>query len=314
MSAGPRRVLVTGATGIIGRHVIALLAQRGEDVHAVARCPAPGPAPGSVAWHATDLLQPGAGAALVERVAPTHLLHLAWNTEPGRYWSAPDNLDWVAASLGLLRAFAAGPGRRAVFAGSCAEYAWSDETLSEDGTPIRPASLYGSAKAAMHQCVAAAAGTLGLSYAWGRVFFVYGPHEAQRRLIPEVVRSLLAGREALCTPGLQQRDFMHTTDVAAAFVALLDSDWHGPVNVASGRCVEVREIVRTLGALIGRPELVRLGARAAPAGEPMRLAADVRILQERIGFRPEVSLDDGLADAVEWWRAHDTQGAPAQGR
>ena len=131
--SNPRRVLLTGASGFIGRHVVPLLKSREFEVHAISRSRA-------------DLLIPGVAAALVESIRPTHLLHLAWNAEPGRFWTAPDNLDWVAASLGLHRSFAALGGGRAVFAGSCAEYDWTHSLLDEAATPCAPATLYGIAK------------------------------------------------------------------------------------------------------------------------------------------------------------------------
>ena len=102
-------------------------------------------------WHRADLLDREQTSALMKAVAPTHLLHFAWYAEPGKYWHSEENLRWVEASLRLLRAFAGAGGRRIVIAGTCAEYAWTREThCKEESTPLRPATLYGSAKHALH--------------------------------------------------------------------------------------------------------------------------------------------------------------------
>lgn len=284
---GPQRVLVTGASGFIGRHAVPLLQGRGFEVHGIGRDRA-------------DLLRPSTIPDLLRHIRPTHLLHLAWNTVPGQFWTAPDNLDWVAASLLLHRSFVAAGGERAVFVGTCAEYEWSYNLLEEAVTPCAPATLYGIAKDSLRRLLQAA--PEGVRIAWGRVFFVYGPHEANTRLVPDVITSLLAGREAMCGEGLIERDFLHVADVAAALVALLESGVTGPVNIASGLCLPVREVIIRIARQIGRPEMVRLGIRPTSASEPPRLAAAIHRLHDEVGFRPARSLDEGLAQTIAWWR------------
>src|SRR5688572_5202958 len=113
-----KRILVTGASGFIGRHCLPSLVQAGFEVHAAARRPLPELAPGQVIWHRVDALVPEAWAGLVQKLAPTHLLHLAWVATPGVYWSSPENLRWVESSLALLREFADSGGRRVVMSGT----------------------------------------------------------------------------------------------------------------------------------------------------------------------------------------------------
>lgn len=299
-----RRVLVTGATGFVGRHCPAELAARGYEVHAVtSREAGPGLEAPGVVWHRADLLGRGAARALVGAVGPTHLLHLAWYAEPGKFWASAENFRWVSASLELFEAFAAAGGRRVVAAGTCAEYEWGGEAPCVEGaTPLRPATVYGACKHATRVVLEAFAAQRGLSAAWGRVFFLYGPHEHPARLVSSVTRSLLRGEPARCTHGRQVRDFLHAGDVGRAFVSLLDSDARGPVNVASGEPVALREVVSALGELTGRPELVELGAVEAPAGEPAVLVADATRLRAEAGWAPARTLRDGLAETVEWWR------------
>ena len=298
-----KRVLVTGAGGFVGRHALAPLAERGYEVHAVSRSRL-GPEQSGVSWHAADLLAPGAAERLCAQVRPTHLLHLAWYTEPGHYWRSPENLRWVEASLALLRAFGGEGGLRVVTAGTCAEYDWAaGARCDERSTPVRPATLYGACKGALATIQRAYAAEAGLSQAWGRLFFLYGPDEHPTRLVASVASALLAGRPAECTSGEQRRDFLHAADAADAFAALLDGEVEGPVNIASGESVPVRHVISRIARLAGNPDLVRLGARPTPAGEPAELGARVERLRDEAGWRPRRSLEDGLAEVVAWWRA-----------
>ena len=150
----------------------------GHEVHAVTTKERP-PGGDRLSWHRADLL---ASADIVTEVAPEVLVHLAWYVEPGRYWTAPENIRWLEASLALLRAFAGAGGRRAVVAGTSAEYDWHavGGRCHEQRTPLRPATLYGAAKHALHTAAAPYAEQAGFELAWGRIFFVYGPGEPRR--------------------------------------------------------------------------------------------------------------------------------------
>jgi len=298
--------MLTGASGFVGRQTLAALAAAGHEVHAVAR--RRGPDAAGVSWHEADLL---AGAEVLEQVEPQVLVHLAWYAEHGKFWSSTENVRWVQASLGLLRAFAAAGGRRIVIAGSCAEYEWGGERdLNERDSPLRPATLYGVCKDALRRVAEAYALEASLELAWARLFFLYGPHEAPARLVPAVIRPLLAGERAATTAGAQVRDFMHVRDAADALAALADSGLIGPVNVASGQPLSVVEVIELIGALTGSPQLIDRGARPTPPSEPARIVADVSRLEQQLGFRPSIPLRDGLAATIDWWRGQPA-GAPS---
>lgn len=288
------RVLLTGGSGFVGREALAPLLSRGAEVHLLSRRPGH---PTGVHAHRLDLLTDDP-SRLLAYIRPSHLLHFAWYAEPGKFWNAPENLDWTAASLRLVRAFAAAGGQRAVIAGTCAEYDWSQPPLSEAGTPLRPASLYGETKASLFRLLDKAAPALDLSFAWGRIFFPYGPYESAARLTGSVMDAVLTGRPAELSEGLQERDFLHVSDVGAAFVALLASNVEGAVNIGSGEAIAVRALVEKIAAIRHCGHLMRFGARPMQPGEPPVLIADVARLQEEVGFRPRFDLDTGLADAL----------------
>jgi nucleoside-diphosphate-sugar epimerase len=242
-------------------------------------------------------------ADLVASIGASHLLHLAWYAEPGKFWNSAENLRWVRASLSLAQAFAEAGGREMAVAGSCAEYDWTlaGGDCVEGVTPLNPATLYGASKHALRLVLEAYAREAKLRLAWGRIFLLYGPWEHKARLVPSVILPLLAGREALCSHGAQVRDFMHAADVAGAFAALLDSPVSGPVNIASGHAVPIRDLVGLLGRELGGESLIRLGALAD--NSPPRLVPAVDRLRREVGFRPAFTLEEGLRDAILWWRS-----------
>jgi nucleoside-diphosphate-sugar epimerase len=297
-----KRLLLTGPNGFIGRHCLPFLRERGYEVHAVV------PEKGmelefpAVEWHVVDLLSPTQSQALIKSVEPSHLLHFAWVTQPGSYWTSGENLRWFRASLELLEAFRLRGGRRVLMAGSCAEYDWRYGYCSEAVTPLTPTSLYGTCKKALYEVLESFARQEGLSVAWGRIFFLYGPHEHPSRLVASVISAILAQRPAPSTQTTQIRDFLYVEDVASAFAALLDSEVQGAVNIASGQPVLVGEIVRRIGEQLGRADLVQGGALPISPSDPPLLVADVTRLRDELAWIPSYSLEAGLRRSIEWWK------------
>ncbi|MFL5963066.1 MAG: NAD-dependent epimerase/dehydratase family protein [Gaiellaceae bacterium] len=278
-----KRILVTGGGGLIGRHALPALRALGFDVRAVGRREA-------------DLHDAAAVEALLARIRPTHLLHLAWITTHGSYWTSPENDRWVESSLQLVRRFHESGGRRAVIAGTCAEYDWSGAVCSEETTRLAPTSRYGRAKDELRRRLEAEGVP---AFAWGRIFFTFGPGEQSQRLVPSVASSLLRGTPAACTHGRQVRDYLYAGEVASAFAALAESDITGPVNVASGCGVELRILLGELAELAGRPDLLRFGALEATVGEAPAVVADTARLKDEVGWRPATTLRAGLARTLE---------------
>jgi nucleoside-diphosphate-sugar epimerase len=301
-----RRVLVTGAGGFIGRQAVRALQRRKFEVHAIARHRVPGLEP--IRWHDGDLLDPSAVDSVLEQVSPTHLLHLAWCTEHGRFWNDPANKAWGPATVRLATSFANVGGRRVVMAGSCAQYDWADNALGPDGiadertTPRKPATVYGVAKQTTGRDVEEYANRTGMSFAMGLIFVPFGPYEHPDRLVPSIARRVLGGEPAPSTAGTQVGDFLHVRDCGAAFAALTESDVTGSVNIASGRGTSVATVARTVARLAGREDLLRPGEIPTREGEPSRLVACISRLRDEVRFAPSVDLELGLREAVEWWR------------
>ncbi len=296
-----KRVLVTGAGGFIGRHCVPALVESGFEVHATDLQLDLDFGP-DVQFHPANLMDPAQVQLLVQSAKPSHLLHLAWETTPGSYWNSPSNLQWIRASQELLTRFTSRSVDRAVAAGTCAEYDWTQGYCSESRTPLRPRQLYGESKNTFREIFETDCNQKKLSYTWGRIFHLFGPGEKPDRLVPSIILDLLHNRLARCTHGMQLRDFLYVKDVASAFVSILNSKIQGAVNIGSGIPMRVRDVIAEIARLLDRSCLVKYGAVPMPMDEPTSIVADVRRLNQEVGWFPSFSLEKGLEETIRWWQ------------
>lgn len=291
------RVLLTGASGYLGQHVLARLRERGCDVVLLGRSRPLGE--GDLPWLPVDLLDGHDLASALCESQASHLLHLAWYAEYGKYWASPLNLRWVDASLRLLQAFTEQGGKHAVMAGTCAEYDWCGEgLLHEDTTPLNPASLYGAAKDATRRLAQAWCREQGVTLAWGHVFFPFGPGEAQQRMVPSLIDVFRGDSQPFGVNAEAWRGMLPVRDAAEALVHLLSQGCEGRYNICSGQPVQVGEVVRTLARLCGADPSPVLALTTARPGDPAMLVGDnTRLLAT--GWRPTQTLEQGLSLQVD---------------
>ncbi|MFO0417132.1 MAG: NAD-dependent epimerase/dehydratase family protein [Pseudomonadota bacterium] len=300
-------VLVTGGQGFIGRHTLAPLVERGYRVHLLSRSPASSELVSfgsNVTHHRVDLHDTDNSLPLIKALKATHLLHLAWETRHGQFWSAPDNLDWIVTSKLVLLAFIEGGGSRAVAVGTSAEYDWSQaqDRLIEGVSKLAPLSMFGQTKLAFRKTMLSIAERHSVSVAWARPFMVFGEGEDARRFVSAAAIKLLRGEPVEASIGDQVRDLMHVSDLARGLVALLDSPVTGDVNIASGKPRTVAEVLKLLSELIGAPHLLRLGSKPKQPHEPARIVAATERLNKEVGFKPKASLRDRFKQTLDWWR------------
>jgi nucleoside-diphosphate-sugar epimerase len=300
------KILVTGATGFVGRHALPRLIESGAQIHAVTRS-RPAERFAGVHWLGADLLDSTKRAELMCAVRPDMLVHFAWETATGRFWSARSNIDWTVATLDLLRLGAEHGIGRVVGVGSCAEYAGGAKPCQECHTAIAPNSLYGAAKDGVRRVLQAYAEQDGLSWAWARLFHPTGADERQDRLVPSVAAALASGTPVKLTSGSAIRDVIDVRDAGRAIAELALSPVKGPVNIGRGEPVSIRQLAETLGRIAGRPDLLHFGALPDRAGEPPHLVADIDRLINEVGFQPQKTLEESLSDILDHWRRRSRQ-------
>ncbi len=292
------RILVTGASGFIGRHALVPLQKLGFEVHAVARTSRENVS--GIQWHVANLLNPDETSELLQKVQPTHLLHFAWYAEHGKFWNSEQNLEWLSATLRLLKIFVECGGKRFVGSGSCAEYGWDGRSVYEERAPLNPATLYGATKASAYLTGSAFAQTKEITFAWGRIFHLFGPGEFPNRIVPALIRAHLTGEPLDCSQGTQLRDFLPVSAVAEAFAHLCASEVEGAVNIGSGRGVTLRELSEKISMAVDRKADIRFGAFQDSG--PEQLVPSVKRLTDEAGWKPPFDFDAGIAETVKWWQ------------
>lgn len=291
-----KRVLVTGATGLIGKYAIQPLLDLGFEVFAVSSKDAKCKIQNAKCIKA-DLLDFGDIKRIFEEVKPEYLLHFAWDTTPGVYLESNINFDWIKASLEMLKQFKANGGKRAVFAGTCFEYDFVEEPLNETTTRLNPTSTYAKCKTYLNGLATLYSFKNDISFGWGRIFYVYGENEHEKRLVPHVIKSLRENKEVKITSGELKRDYMFAGDIAAGFVAFLNSDAQGSVNICTGEAPKIKEIVDYIAQKFDKKHLVKYVDDCA--NQPKIIVGDNTRLSTEIKFTPEHTLISGLEKMIK---------------
>ncbi len=301
------RALVTGAGGFVGANLVRRLLSDGHEVHATSR-------PGSEPWrlrgvdaevHAVDLADTDAIRAVVDKVRPEWIFHLAAH---GAYSWQTDLQDILAVNVlgatALIDAAREADVQAFIQAGSSSEYGYKDHAPSEDER-VEPNSAYAVAKAAATHYATFVAARDGARLATLRLYSIYGPWEDPGRLMPTIAMHGLEGR----LPGLvapdTARDFVHVDDACDAFVRAAEAPGLMPgavLNVGSGRQTTLRQVVEVARRVLAIEQEPDWGSMTARSWDTSVWVSDPRRIESELGWRATTSLDRGLRELADWLR------------
>jgi nucleoside-diphosphate-sugar epimerase len=297
-------ILVTGAGGFVGAAVVEAALAAGHEVTALVRNDT-----GRIAHLAdrasllrVDLADSAEVAALLGPAKPDIVIHCAWEGVGGALRSGDIQLDNIRTAVALADAAVAAGVRKFVGIGSQAEYGRYDRRIVETDLP-QPTMLYGAAKLAASHLVAQRCREARVSFAWLRLFSVYGRGDNPNWLIPSAAASLVQGKAPKCTSGTQKWDYLHIDDVARGVLATAATDGAtGVFNLSSGNPVAVRTIVEMLRDIAAPGLALIFGEIPFGPDQIMHLEGDNSRLAAATGWSPEVPLPVGLAGVVEEMR------------
>ncbi|MEI8377516.1 MAG: NAD(P)-dependent oxidoreductase [bacterium] len=289
-----KKVILTGATGLIGQYSIESLLEKGFEVFAISTKEQP---KSDITWIKADLLNFSDLKKVFEEVKPDYLLHFGWDVTHGKYLESESNVDWLKSSLEMLKCFKNNGGKRAVFAGTCFEYELGDDLLKEYETPTNPATKYGKCKNELNQMANLYAKENDISFGWGRIFYVYGKNENPNRLIPYIINNLKNNQQVILKSGDLIKDYLYGKDIAAAFVEFLDSQIQGDVNICSNNPIKIKDMALLIAQKLNKNNLLEL--QPIKNNEPQIILGDNTRLTQEVGYIYKYSLESGIEDLLK---------------
>lgn len=304
-----KRIVVTGATSMIGTALIEECQKENVEVYAVVRMDSP----------KLSRLKPGEHLHLVDcDLEHLHELpekisgscdvfyHVAWgNTGENRNRSTELQSRNITYTLEAVKAAKALGCHTFIGAGSQAEYGPMDVDKIGPESPARPTTPYGAAKLAAGQLSAMLCKELGIGWIWPRIFSVYGIHEKETTMIASGLRKMLRGETTEFTPAEQRWDYLYSKDAGRAYYLMGEKGRPGSVYcVGSGKARPLKEYIEIMAALTGAAE-TGIGKRPYPEGAVMNLCADIENLQNDTGFVPLYTFEEGIRETIKWISRED---------
>lgn len=304
------RVLVTGASGFIGSHLVRRLVEGGADVHALSSSVSSAfpvrlvDLRDRIVLHGANLIDRGALEELMRRVRPSVVFHLGAYTHVGKSWQRVDECIQVniQGTVNLLGALEEVGYERFVYCGSSDVYGDIDVPFRESDE-VNPLSPYAVSKyAAENYCRMLHAG-VGRPIVCIRPFNAYGPAQTPDRVIPEIIVRALRGQELKMTSGTQTREFNFVEDLAEGFVQIATTEGvEGEIfNLGSGEETSMRDLTTTILDLMGNPIEPRFGALPDRPGEIWRRYSDSSKVQTMVGWQPRHAFRQGLELTIDWY-------------
>lgn len=308
LNAGDRaRLLVTGGAGFVGSHLVRLLLSQGRPVvvydnFRAGRRESLASTSDLLSVYDGDVRDHQSLRDAVQLYRPRAVIHLAALHYIPYCSSHPvETLEVnVVGTQVVLEACRDADVRRFVFVSSAAVYAPGDRAHKEDDA-LGPSDIYGLSKLFGEQLIHQFHGATGITSYIARLFNVYGPGETNPHVIPEIVEQLGRGDRLELGNTSARRDLVHARDVARALVCLLENETPpiGVFNVGTGRETSVDEVIDLMEAELGRAiQVEHSPARMRPVDRP-HLRADASLMRDKLGWRPTISLRQGLRELLK---------------
>lgn len=289
-----KKVLLTGATGLIGKELIKPLLDNGYKIFAISRKAIPNS--NTVAWLAGDLFDTQFIKSCCKKAQADILVHLAWKVTRD-YAYSNENFSFLASSISLLQEFQQNGGKQVFISGSFSEYDDSKPFLTEN-TPINANDmLYTFCKNKLHEISEKFCRQNALDFCYGRIFNVFGHNEDDKRLTKYILNCLSQDKEAIIKSGPLQKDYLYSREIARAIVHILNKNYTGTINICSGKPVTIKELALKFAKKFNKEHLLKFENNFG--NQPQIIYGDNSILCSQLKYQYFYTLDQAVDEVFE---------------
>lgn len=306
------RVLLTGASGFVGSHVLIELLEQEIPVAILLRS-------SSDVWRIqshldqvtiirgeltrTDQILPQ-----ISKFSPDTLINLAWNGVENKFRNDSKQITENLKLIEILFEIAKNSGIRSFIGiGSQAEYGPRNAITGEEDETL-PSTLYGVAKLSAFHLLKVLCQANDIRFAWLRIFSSYGPKDNPDWFIPYLIKQFLIHETPKLTKGEQLWDYIYVSDAANAIIKVANTHAAtGVFNLGSGKINTVKYIAETIRDIINPTLPIDFGAIPYRSDQVMHLQANVKRLEKMVGWQPAVSLEDGIEKTIEWCKSYESR-------
>ena len=290
------KVLITGASGFLGSHLLQCLSDLGAEVHATSRMPR-AVVPGGPCWWHSSLTSMEDVREIFSKVKPDIVYHMAGyvGASPSRDLVLPTFRSLLASTINVLISASEIGCRRVILSGSLTEPRASESNAT-------PSSPYAAAKWAASGYGRMFHALYGLPTVVVTPFMTYGPGQDSQKLIPSVILSLLRNEDPRLSSGQWEADWIFVHDVIEGFLtaAIVPGIEGVTVDLGTGMKRSIREVVELIATLMDSPSKLKFGAVGDRPMEPIRVANNMET-QRRLGWKAKTSLQAGLVQTIKWY-------------
>lgn len=298
-----KKILVSGATGFIGRNTLEYLHKAKFDIIGLyqnqTQITLDFP---YVEWEQGDLLLPAVQERILKKHKPEYLLHLAWSVPPKDFWHSLANINWMSASISLFRQFCEQGGKHFIGAGSIAEYNWNYSELKEDETPYQPQTLYGQCKRSLYEILSQLKKQNydSTHLRWAYIGYFFGIGEPGNKLISQLINKLKNKEKMNLSSRDIIRDYAQIKYLAQGLTQLVLSEQDVNINMSGNNQVSLESIVNFIADYYDVPRtLAQYGKYESVIREPKILKVNTERMNKILGFYIENSFFQDLKEIME---------------
>lgn len=288
-----KKILLTGATGLIGKELIKPLLENDYEIFAISRKPCKNE--NTVTWLSGDLFDTQFIKHCCKKARADILIHLAWKVT-GDYANSNENFSFLASSISLLQEFQQNGGKQVFFCGSYFEYDFSQTVITEQSKLAPEKMAYTFCKNELRKIAEKFCRQNAVNFCYGRIFNVFGHNEDKKRLTRQILDNLFTDKEVIIKSGPLQKDYMYSKEIASAITAVLKSNIQGTINICTGKPIAIKDIALTIARKLHKEHLVKF--QDDFGNQPLCIYGDNTKLLTETEYKPQYSFEQAIDEII----------------